>query len=182
MQLYGGAISAVLPEGVIDVSDFRQIPDTQEVFLLEKPTGLDQSIIIDLLEKVDASDLAQVIAVHLDDILEGPASFLAPLESSMNQEVNSQVHTFLIRPPESKMETSEVKLFMFVALIRLESVGTDVVITMNVPLKSGEVTQETFQKEVNNVLSGGDSELGVCYQQIKNTALTFHVNDWALFG
>lgn len=180
MSLYGGAISATLPEGTIDVSEFRQIPDTQEVFLLEKLSGLDQSIIIDLLERVEAPDLAQVIAVHLDDILEGPASFVAPLESAILPELG-EVHSFLVKPPASKMETSEAKLFTFLTLIRMEKVATDVVITMNVPLKMGEVTEKVFEEEKNGVVNNKDTELSACYKQIMQIALTLKVHDWSLF-
>nr|KAF6305459.1 RAN guanine nucleotide release factor [Pipistrellus kuhlii] len=45
--LFGGAFSATLPVGAIDVSDLRPIPDNQEVFC-HRVT--DQSLIVELLE------------------------------------------------------------------------------------------------------------------------------------
>ncbi|XP_031209892.1 ran guanine nucleotide release factor-like [Mastomys coucha] len=45
--LFGGAFSAILPSGAIDVSDLRPVPDNQEVFC--HPVT-DQSLIIELLE------------------------------------------------------------------------------------------------------------------------------------
>lgn len=180
MSLYGGAITTSLPAGAIDVSEFRQIPDTQEVFLLEKPSGLDQSIIIDLLEQVHATDLAQVIAVHLDDILDGPAVFIAPLESASLPELG-EIHSFLVRPPDSKMETKDVKIFTFLALIRVEKVATDIVITMNVPLKKDQVTEKVFNEEKDGVVNKRGTELAQCYEKIMNIALTMKVEDWSLF-
>lgn len=182
-HLYGGAISAELPKDAIDVSDFRQIPDTQEVFLLEKPNGLDQSIIIDLLERVEATNLAEVLAVHLDDILEGPASFLAPLESMEHPLLHCELHTFLVKPPPAKSETATAKLFMFVLLVRLEKAVTDVVVTMNVPVETGgEVTAEGFQKDVESALAQDSSVLGESYKIVKETTLSLDVKDWDLFG
>lgn len=181
MSLYGGAISTSLPDGAIDVSDFRQIPDTQEVFLFEQPSGLDRSVIFDLLERVEAPDLAQVVAVHLDDILDGPADYIAPLESAILPELG-EVHSFLVKPPASKLETDNAKLFTFLTLIRLEKVGTDVVITMNVPLKIGEVTEQVFEEEKNGVTERRDTELSACYQQLKTIALSMKVKDWSLFA
>ncbi|EAW90065.1 RAN guanine nucleotide release factor [Homo sapiens] len=45
--LFGGAFSAILPMGAIDVSDLRPVPDNQEVFC--HPVT-DQSLIVELLE------------------------------------------------------------------------------------------------------------------------------------
>lgn len=181
MSLYGGAITAALPSDAIDVSEFRQVPDTQEVFLLEKPNGLDQSLIFDLLERVDAQSLPEVIAVHLDDILEGPPSFLVPIESMKHPNLECETHTFLVKPAPSKQETDSTKLFMFVVLVRIEKVATDLVITMNVPVASGAITAEVFQQMVDSVLDS-QSLLGGCYGQVKESALSVQVVDWNLFG
>ncbi|KAL2811113.1 hypothetical protein BJX63DRAFT_444343 [Aspergillus granulosus] len=48
-DLYGGAIKAVIPEGWLDASDLRQIPDHQELFL--SPTTL-SNLIIEINERV----------------------------------------------------------------------------------------------------------------------------------
>ena len=46
-KLFGGAIEAQIPSRFIDVSDFRPVPDHQEVFSDE---AADQSIIIEIVE------------------------------------------------------------------------------------------------------------------------------------
>ena len=46
MLLFGGALEANLPEGYLDISKYRQVPDNQEVFM-----NKDKTIIIELLEK-----------------------------------------------------------------------------------------------------------------------------------
>lgn len=181
VELYGGAISSEVPSDAIDVSTFRQIPDTQEVYLLEKPTGLDQSLIFDLLVRVDAESLAEVVAVHLDDILDGPASQIAPIESFTNVHLGCETHSFLVKPGPTKVESSEAKLFMLLVILRIEKVETDVVVTMNVPVEMAEVTAETFQKELDDILSG-TSTIGSAYSVIKTASSSLRVLDWALFA
>ncbi|KAJ3043918.1 hypothetical protein HDV00_003958 [Rhizophlyctis rosea] len=45
--LYGGAISAAIPDAYIDVSILREVPDHQEVFVDQ---ATDQSLIVEILE------------------------------------------------------------------------------------------------------------------------------------
>ena len=52
-KLFGGAFQIDLPDGFVDVSDFRQVPDHQEVWAEAKT---DRSAIIEILERVDEKD------------------------------------------------------------------------------------------------------------------------------
>ena len=60
-SLWGGAITTEIPEGLLDASDFRQVPDTQEVFVPGAEaddtslTGVrvNDSIIFDLIERAE---------------------------------------------------------------------------------------------------------------------------------
>ncbi|KAI8853308.1 hypothetical protein BC829DRAFT_413825 [Chytridium lagenaria] len=47
-ELFGGAITISLPERFVDASQIREVPDNQEVYVDTK--GTDQSIIVELLE------------------------------------------------------------------------------------------------------------------------------------
>jgi hypothetical protein len=49
--LFGGSINIQLPERFIDISDFRPIPDNQEVFA---DANIDQSLIIDIMVRIHA--------------------------------------------------------------------------------------------------------------------------------
>ncbi|KAI9278058.1 hypothetical protein BY458DRAFT_432393 [Sporodiniella umbellata] len=51
--LFGGAIVIPLKKSFMDASQFRQVPDNQEVFV---DTVTQQSLIVELLEQVDAQD------------------------------------------------------------------------------------------------------------------------------
>lgn len=54
VQLFGGAMSISIPKTLIDASDFRQIPDNQEVWISQE-TSDDSCIIIELVEYDDPS-------------------------------------------------------------------------------------------------------------------------------
>ncbi|CAF4021623.1 unnamed protein product, partial [Rotaria sp. Silwood1] len=48
--LFGGAIQDFLPDGAIDAISIRLVPNNQEVFMHAES---DQSIIVEILERVD---------------------------------------------------------------------------------------------------------------------------------
>lgn len=180
VDLYGGAVSAEIPKGAIDASNLREVPDQQEVFLIEMPNKLDQSLIFDLLETVEAPSLPEIISVHLDDILDLPPRFLVPLESLYNDAVEAPLHTFLVKG-ESRQETPDVKLFMFLVLLQVKKAQSDVIITMNVPYECQDVDQAVFLDEAQKVL-GGDTELARAYKVVRQAATTFAIKDWTLFN
>ncbi|KAK9447825.1 uncharacterized protein V1518DRAFT_420529 [Limtongia smithiae] len=52
--LFGGAITIDLPDGFLDASTFRQVPDNQEVFVSQDSSETnDTSIIIELVERLE---------------------------------------------------------------------------------------------------------------------------------
>ncbi|XP_055520941.1 ran guanine nucleotide release factor isoform X2 [Leucoraja erinacea] len=63
--LFGGAFSVTLPPHSIDVSDIREIPDNQEVFL---HSATDQSIIVELLEYQRQVPDVDAARYHFEDV------------------------------------------------------------------------------------------------------------------
>ncbi|XP_055262645.1 ran guanine nucleotide release factor isoform X1 [Moschus berezovskii] len=63
--LFGGAFSATLPPGAIDVSDLRPVPDNQEVFC-HRVT--DQSLIVELLELQAHVQGEEAARYHFEDV------------------------------------------------------------------------------------------------------------------
>ncbi len=61
-QLFGGAIVAQLPDGWMDASDARPVPDNQEVWL--EPDGAERSVVIEILERAECADAQSTITVH----------------------------------------------------------------------------------------------------------------------
>lgn len=63
--LFGGAMSALLPNHVIDISEVREIPDNQEVFA---HAHTDQSLIVELLEYQAQVADENAAVYHFQDI------------------------------------------------------------------------------------------------------------------
>ncbi|XP_069776247.1 ran guanine nucleotide release factor [Narcine bancroftii] len=63
--LFGGSFSMILPPHAIDVSEIREIPDNQEVFL---HSDTDQSIIVELLEYQSQVPDEEAVRYHFDDV------------------------------------------------------------------------------------------------------------------
>ncbi|XP_029783196.1 ran guanine nucleotide release factor isoform X3 [Suricata suricatta] len=63
--LFGGAFSATLPPGAIDVSDLRPVPNNQEVFC---HSVTDQSLIVELLELQAHVQGEEAARYHFEDV------------------------------------------------------------------------------------------------------------------
>ena len=67
VSLFGGAITSSIPDDFRDASDFRPVPDSQEVFVCMAENN-DASIIVDINCSVEAgSDLA-ALNIHFEDV------------------------------------------------------------------------------------------------------------------
>lgn len=130
-KLYGGAIESSLPSGIKDVSDFRQVPDNQEVFILEDGPK-DISIIFDLLQHNDLG-LEASLKENLDDIFDNySAGEPEPIDITVR---NSQALGVTV--------TAE-SVVSFVAVIYLTEADTDVLVTVNAPGTSVDDAKEKY--------------------------------------
>lgn len=150
MQLYGGALTTNLPQNLVDVSTFREVPDNQEVFILEKGV-LDISLIFDVLEHA-TKDLESSVALHVEDVF-GDNSYKS-VENIQLEHLNTEARIVAI-------DMAEVKSYM--AIIRLETVSTDIVITCNFPARGEELEQ-------------------LAYKTFREAVLSLRVEDWLLFS
>ncbi|KAI4197607.1 MAG: hypothetical protein LQ346_002952 [Caloplaca aetnensis] len=67
-ELFGGAINVALPDGYADVSNIREVPDHQEIYL--DASGF-SSIIIEIAERVlEPSTDEEALKFHFHDIVE----------------------------------------------------------------------------------------------------------------
>ena len=201
-ELYGGAITiSKLPNSFIDISQIRQVPDTQEVFINQLSNhndshdvsgSFDHSFIIDLLERVDPIDYQEAIHLHLQDIVP-PHVHNQPIEQikqqqQQQQEDNEDDDDGIIRyfsfvqfkPQYKKSDPNESpkQIITLICLIRLEKVDTDVLLQYIIPLKSEN-------ENVNVNFEGStkvDKIVKESYDLFKKIALSFTVKDWNLFG
>mmetsp|Transcript_9351 Transcript_9351/g.11644 ORF Transcript_9351/g.11644 Transcript_9351/m.11644 type:complete len:154 (-) Transcript_9351:1206-1667(-) len=152
VELYGGAVTTSLPDGIVDVSDMRQVPDNQEVFIIEEGDN-DISIIFDLLEQVDAGDINTALKMHIDDMLE--TNQFTMIEEIDLKLLDAKIHICYVNSNNS---------IHLISLIRLNKVETDIVISMHVALSDINVVKEKY------------------YTVFKAAAQNYNIKNWDLFN
>ncbi|XP_025720120.2 ran guanine nucleotide release factor isoform X2 [Callorhinus ursinus] len=130
--LFGGAFSASLPPGALDVSDLRPVPDNQEVFCHRLT---DQSLVVELLElqaHVQGEDAARY---HFEDVggVQGARAMQVdsvqplPLENLALRSFCQEAWVLSGKQQVAKDVTAHQ------ALLRLPRYQTDLLLTFNDP-------------------------------------------------
>ena len=177
-ELYGGAIIAKLPSDFKDVSDFRPVPDHQEVFLNDHEVSINTELLDlghdqsdDMVLSYYFHDLAtnnesqhhQILHERL--ILEDqhPTTVFGhvPAEQGGQQGFmpaigGSHTKMMLIGKQSVKKYRSETSplhdVYIIMTLIRLRNVDTDVLLTFNIPstlLSTRNISPETLEMNLN---------------------------------
>ncbi|OSD02864.1 Mog1p/PsbP-like protein [Trametes coccinea BRFM310] len=140
-ELFGGAITATLPTTLLDASDFRQIPDTQEVYL--SPTsGI--SIIVEVLQSVSASDLREAASQHFDalahdnDAKSQVVNETVDMPNDSNGSTPNPVVLYGTQTVQKFNSASADEVRILLALYRVPEKNVDLVMTMNVPMTSAD--------------------------------------------
>jgi hypothetical protein len=123
-KLYGGAIEALIPAHVQDASQFRQIPDNQEVFV---SSDSDDSIIIELLEPASIED-------HIQEILD--------LNEAQKAEFLEQSDTVIVKLECAKFNKLS---FVTVSMGRVHAYDCDILVTINSDKPHKEMLQQILQ-------------------------------------
>ncbi|KAL1675089.1 hypothetical protein EV122DRAFT_268788 [Schizophyllum commune] len=163
-DLFGGAITARTPANLIDASDLRQIPDTQEVFLYPDSSA---SIIVEILQRVEPSHYDAAIRFHFDSLAhdnDAQASTISNVSVIPNDRAGDQTPSAIILSGVqsvakfNRSTLDEVRVLM--ALYRVESKGIDLVVTFNIPTSttddSGAVSPEkwsTIESDFNSLVT-----------------------------
>nr|AAI55965.1 Mog1 protein [Xenopus laevis] len=137
--LFAGALSAILPPFLQDVSELREIPDNQEVFA---HTSTDQSIIVELLEYQEGVSDSEAARYHFEDVAssndaEGQSEVLSveplPLaQLTLTDCTNAWLltgHQLVAKFNEEARNTVNIHM----ALFRLPQHTTDLLVTFNDP-------------------------------------------------
>lgn len=139
-MLFGGAFSVTLPENRNDLSVIRQIPDNQEVFA--HPVT-DQSIIIELMEAVDAQQPDEVaIKTHFEDlaVTNGASNSRIIHKEQISKEAIALNEAescwyFLGEQNIAKFnEAAQNTVEMHMGLFRVARYSTDILVTFNDPV------------------------------------------------
>jgi len=201
-ELYGGAITTHIPRGLLDASELRQIPDTQEVFLnpSENTTDYtqlnkDDSIIVDLMERLDGED-TEAIREHFSEISalnDTSNSWKLVSIDDVSNKLNSKAYIGTGVEPAMKWGRDESKgldykptLVVVLGIIRLKKVDTDVLVTQNVLISDKDELKDL------SVLESAGSEkdegnkaakrIELAKSVIKEAISNLVVEDWNLFG
>ncbi|KAF8061511.1 hypothetical protein FPV67DRAFT_1509236 [Lyophyllum atratum] len=147
-DLFGGAITAKTPSNLVDASDLRQVPNTQEVFLYPD-SGI--SIVVEILQRVEPSHFNDAIRFHFDSLAHDNSAVSAKVEAvdvipnDRGDATPSAIVLYGVQevPKFNRPAADEVHIFM--ALYRVQEKSIDLVVTFNVPTRSedgGAVSQE----------------------------------------
>lgn len=186
-ELFGGAILASFPARYVDVSDFRPVPDNQEVWT---DANRDESVIVEILERVEAgpSDAEGAAAWFFRDLADVNDASVASGASVIHQ-TRALTPADLPRlgapvAPGSSIcvgESSMTKardrgepnrVRVIVACVRLPEQDTDLLVTVN---------QTTVVAPGSSAVAP-DAGRGDALVTVERTLATVRVADWGLFG
>ncbi|KAG0222179.1 hypothetical protein B0O80DRAFT_465151 [Mortierella sp. GBAus27b] len=194
-ELYGGAITLSLPSKFDNISNVRQIPDHQEVFVNLRE---DQSVIIEILElAADATD-ENCAAFHFRQLAEDnnaeDASEIQSVTLLNNAELptwpaDAKIYLLLGQQRVAKFNEDQraqdpsdpslqqdprnlVQIMMVV--VRLPRQETDIVITYNVAL---QISDASSSKQVSH-----EGDIHEAEAWFRNLITSFQVRNWGLFG
>ncbi|QIX00574.1 hypothetical protein AMS68_006091 [Peltaster fructicola] len=181
IDLFGGSIVADLPSSFADVSDFRQVPDHQEVYL--DKDGF-TSIVVEILERVEQPDI-EALKYHLHDLVDTDASqtkIITAAEAHFAKlPPGTSAYTLLaIAPPDEKQRGRANEpdfVAIYLTMLRLPEQKTDLLVAVNVPYIAGQYDPATINQEAGQLGSLGQNALS-----IRDTILqTLNIKDWSLF-
>ncbi|XP_045745852.1 ran guanine nucleotide release factor isoform X1 [Mirounga angustirostris] len=137
--LFGGAFSATLPPGALDVSDLRPVPDNQEVFC-HRVT--DQSLVVELLELQAHVQGEEAARYHFEDVggVQGARAMQVdsvpplPLENLALRSFCQEAWVLSGKQQVAKENQQVAKdVTVHQALLRLPRYQTDLLLTFNDP-------------------------------------------------
>uniref|UniRef100_A0A0V0HDP1 Putative ran guanine nucleotide release factor-like n=1 Tax=Solanum chacoense TaxID=4108 RepID=A0A0V0HDP1_SOLCH len=190
-SLFGGAVSTTFPIRFQDVSNVRQVPDHQEVFV---DPERDESLIIELLDlKMDVADsgsatwfiqdLANEQEAEGTTITEQSAVFEAPelCYRNMPAVITTAVGQMAVAKGRQGREAQNL-VKVYLANIRLKEVGTDVLITAYEPLVINPLSESATAVGAGMAVPAAQSGVMPMAEVFKIAVSNFKVHNWSLFG
>lgn len=184
-ELFGGAIVGSLPARLVDVSDFRQVPDHQECFA---DGACDQSVMVELLDLQEEVKDADAAAFFFNDLAQANDATgmnierIEPLAHDAMPHLDAGVVKSMCTGTQTvakaKDDPSAVNcVHVLLANIRLRSVGTDVLITMNTPLT---VSKDSRAAAAN--VQASAAVFAAAREDFVHLLRSLDIKDWRLFG
>ncbi|KAK9454930.1 hypothetical protein V1511DRAFT_375961 [Dipodascopsis uninucleata] len=204
-ELFGGAISADLPAGFLDASQFREVPDHQEVFVSEDSSeSKDESTIIELVERLESNSTETIadsdpteadksaVLAHYEEIASINTDIAKPrifgvypvdVNSSLPESATAYmvVGTMIGEKWGLNRASSTTHLVMILGVIRLPSSGTDVLITFNSATLATQNSISEFVDETKDLPSDILNRMASIQAICRHTLSSFQVHNWDLF-
>lgn len=191
LGLFGGAITMELPASFEDISAIRQVPDHQEVFM-DKATDI--SFIVELLGGDSSVPDAEAAAYYFQDLAECNEATNATI-SEQRVLPNGVVMLSLKEVEHRNCALSGIQVarnsrsasapldtvYVLMVVLRLPSVGTDCLLSVNIPQKESTLTSpptiSSFCKA--DTTAPADENAGV--KALRMAVQSFNIVDWSLF-
>ncbi|KAH6847401.1 hypothetical protein B0I37DRAFT_374982 [Chaetomium sp. MPI-CAGE-AT-0009] len=185
--LFGGALECDLPDKFADVSQIRQVPDNQEVYIDENGFT---SIIFDITQRVSAPGEGlerdgRALTIHLEDLVGDDTDSVKVWNTTETQfshlDDGTPAYTLIAtqtpQADESRRGSTPDFTALILTLLRFEKEKADVLITINVPHIKGEYDEE----EVDLALGKQGELIGDAVEYAAKIWETFKVKNWRLF-
>ncbi|KAJ2358394.1 hypothetical protein H4S01_006313 [Coemansia sp. RSA 2610] len=166
--LFGGALSITVPDGFVDISQVRQLPDHQEVFA---SSTTDQSLIVEILEAVDEDNPLEYHFAQLaetNDSRESKVWRVARLSATTSVLCGEQLVAKF-------NERGANRVAVLLALVRVPEHSADVLVSLNAPLS---ISAESS----SSAALSPDTDVEQLQAQFVATVQTLKINDYTLFG
>eukprot|EP00047_Mylnosiga_fluctuans_P006789 m.249137 g.249137 ORF g.249137 m.249137 type:complete len:187 (-) comp15975_c0_seq1:154-714(-) len=182
-ELFGGAIALTLAPRFADISKFRQLPDTQEVFA---DATTDQSVIVEILEIAPESVGAHPARFHFDVLATDNGADVSSVEaesaiSPVSTSPGGTVSQCWGRQRVQKFnDPSKNEVAIFIHCLRFPEHNTDVVLSYNSPTFIAAASSSAEQLDaaaaaMHNTVPASTA----AFQAISNTLV---IKDFGLFS
>ena len=180
-KLFGGAFEISLPARFIDLSSFRLVPDHLEVL---SDAHADQSVIIELVERVSEEKDSSAAQYHFKDIAAVHSSSATSIVSAGEFKASEfaiakQFHcswafgTQRVSKGRDGADKANV-IALFLVLIRLKRFETDLLISFNAPI---QIHAHSQAKNAKSAVKPPQQSL----QSFKRIIATFKIKDLSIF-
>ncbi|KAJ7953794.1 ran guanine nucleotide release factor-like [Quillaja saponaria] len=189
--LYGGKLSSTFPRRFEDVSNIRQVPDHQEVYV---DPSRDESLIFELLElKHDVADNGSAAWFLQDLAIEQDAEGSMMIEQSGVVEapgliyrnvpavVTTAVGQMAVSKGRQGREAQNI-VRVYLANLRLKEVGTDVLISAYEPIHINPLSESATTVGAGLAVPASQAGCMPMAEVFKLAVSSFKVHDWGLFG
>ncbi|EGN95995.1 hypothetical protein SERLA73DRAFT_185471 [Serpula lacrymans var. lacrymans S7.3] len=140
-ELFGGAIVADLPPRVIDVSNLRQVPDNQEVFVYAENSV---SFVIEILEAVAAPDDHGAARFHFDSLAhdnDAEGCTVLDIQDVINDRGDDTPSPIVLQGTQqirkyNRPVLDQVEIML--SLFRVKRKDIDIVVTVNIPVLAAD--------------------------------------------